>query len=57
MKVVLAVDSSEFSEPAIDEVASRPWPAGSVVFVLTVVDLFARTYSLGYLGAIHKERE
>lgn len=49
MKVLLAIDSSEFSEPVISEVASRPWPEGSVVFVLTVVDLFALTYSLGYL--------
>jgi hypothetical protein len=49
MKVLLAIDSSEFSDPVIGEVASRPWPEGSIVFVLTVVDLFALTYSLGYL--------
>ncbi|MFY9608104.1 MAG: universal stress protein [Blastocatellia bacterium] len=49
MKVLLAIDSSEFSEPVISEVASRPWPADSIVFVLTVIDLFALTYSLGYL--------
>ncbi|HSO75020.1 MAG TPA: hypothetical protein VLU47_09290, partial [Blastocatellia bacterium] len=49
MKVLLAIDSSEFSEPVISEIESRPWPPGSVVVVLTVVDLFALTYSLGYL--------
>src|SRR6185295_13219478 len=49
MKVLLAIDSSEFSEPVIEECAARPWPTGSLVFVLTVVDLFALTYSLGYL--------
>jgi nucleotide-binding universal stress UspA family protein len=49
MKVLLPIDSSEFSEPVIHEIESRPWPPGSVVFVLTVVDLFALTYSLGYL--------
>lgn len=49
MKVLLAIDSSEFSEPVIGEIASRQWPAGSVVVALTVVDLFALTYSLGYL--------
>ena len=49
MKILLAIDSSEFSEVLIKEVAARPWPAGSVVFVLTVVDLFALTYSVGYL--------
>lgn len=54
MKVLLAIDSSEFSEPVITEIESRPWPPGSVVFVLTVVDLFALTYSLGYLKPLLK---
>jgi nucleotide-binding universal stress UspA family protein len=49
MKILLAIDSSEFSEAVINEVAARPWPAESVVVVLTVVDLFALTYSVGYL--------
>ncbi len=49
MKVLLAIDSSELSEPVIREVESRSWPPGSVVFVLTVVDLFALPHSLGYL--------
>jgi nucleotide-binding universal stress UspA family protein len=49
MKILLAIDSSDLSEAVINEVAARPWPSESVVFVLTVVDLFALTYSVGYL--------
>ena len=49
MKVLLAIDSSEHSEPVIMEVATRPWPPGTVVHVLTVVDLFALTYAVGTL--------
>jgi nucleotide-binding universal stress UspA family protein len=49
MKILLAIDSSECSETVIKEVAARPWPAQSVVFVLTVIDLYALTSSVGYL--------
>jgi nucleotide-binding universal stress UspA family protein len=38
MKIILAVDSSAASEVAIREVAARPWPAGTSVEVLTVVE-------------------
>jgi nucleotide-binding universal stress UspA family protein len=38
MKIILAVDSSAASEVAIQAVAARPWPAGSTVEVLTVVE-------------------
>jgi nucleotide-binding universal stress UspA family protein len=43
MKVLLAVDSSEFSKAAIEEVAARLWPQETVVYVLNVVDVFALT--------------
>jgi hypothetical protein len=49
MKILLAIDSSEFSKAVITEVAARPWPADSFMVVLTVVDLFALTASVGYL--------
>jgi nucleotide-binding universal stress UspA family protein len=49
MKILLAVDSSPLAEPVIAEVAARSWPTDSVVVVLTVIDLFALTSSLGYL--------
>ncbi len=39
MKILLAVDASPASQAAVDEVATRPWPAGSQVEVLTVIEM------------------
>lgn len=49
MKILLAIDSSELSEAVVSEVERRPWPAGTVVCVLTVIDLLALTSAVGYL--------
>jgi nucleotide-binding universal stress UspA family protein len=38
MKVLVAVDGSSSSAVVIGEVARRPWPAGSEITVVTVVD-------------------
>jgi len=38
MKILLAVDGSAFGEEAAREVARRPWPAGSEVRVVYVVE-------------------
>jgi nucleotide-binding universal stress UspA family protein len=38
MKILLAVDSSEYSAAAIKELAKRPWPKNSTVRVLSVVE-------------------
>ncbi|HEY2970932.1 MAG TPA: universal stress protein [Pyrinomonadaceae bacterium] len=38
MKILLAVDGSEYSAAAIKEVAKRPWPPRSTVRVLSVVE-------------------
>lgn len=38
MKILLAVDSSEYSAMAIKEVAKRPWPSRSTVRVISVVE-------------------
>jgi nucleotide-binding universal stress UspA family protein len=38
MKILLAVDASPASKAALEAVAKRPWPAGSRVEVLTVVN-------------------
>jgi nucleotide-binding universal stress UspA family protein len=38
MKILLAVDGSEYSRNAADEIARRPWPVGSTVEILSVVD-------------------
>ncbi len=39
MKILLAVDGSPCSDLAIEEVARRPWPAGSKVKVVTAFEL------------------
>lgn len=54
MKILLAIDSSPLSEAVVSEVEARPWPAGTEVCVLTVIDLFALTYSVGYLEPFMK---
>lgn len=36
MKIVLAIDGSPCSKAAVKEIATRPWPAGSQVKVLSV---------------------
>ena len=38
MKLLLAIDNSEYSAEAIKEVAKRPWPPNSMVRVLCVVE-------------------
>jgi nucleotide-binding universal stress UspA family protein len=37
MKVLLAIDGSRHSQAALEAVASRSWPAGSEIKVLTVI--------------------
>jgi nucleotide-binding universal stress UspA family protein len=39
MKVLLAVDGSECSEAAVEEVARLPWPSGSEIRVISVVEV------------------
>ena len=39
MKILLAVDGSHCSDAAVAEVARRPWPQGSSVKVLTVLEI------------------
>lgn len=39
MKVLLAVDGSPCNEAAVDEVASRPWPTGSQLKIVTAYEL------------------
>ena len=37
MKILLAIDNSEYSAEAVKEIAVRPWPPGTIVRVLSVV--------------------
>ena len=38
MKILLAVDGSEHSAKTVETIGSLPWPSGSLVRVLSVVD-------------------
>jgi nucleotide-binding universal stress UspA family protein len=38
MKILLATDGSDCSEAAVTEVAGRPWPSGSEVRVISIVE-------------------
>src|SRR6266545_2389697 len=39
MRILLPVDGSSFSDAAVEEVASRPWPASSEVRIVTAFQL------------------
>jgi nucleotide-binding universal stress UspA family protein len=38
MKILLAIDGSSFSDAAVNEIASRPWPSASEVKIISVVE-------------------
>lgn len=57
MKILLAVDGSSFSDATVEEVASRPWPRGSEVRVLSALHLqFAPTPEVWALPASYYAR-
>jgi nucleotide-binding universal stress UspA family protein len=39
MRILLAVDGSEFGDAAVEEVANHPWPPGSQIHVISVIHL------------------
>lgn len=39
MKILLAIDGSTCSDAAVEEVARRPWPEGSLVKVITALEI------------------
>ena len=39
MKILLAVDGSDYSDAAVDSVAERPWPKGSIVKIISAIEL------------------
>jgi nucleotide-binding universal stress UspA family protein len=39
MKILLAVDGSEFADAAVEEIANRPWPPGSEIHIVSVIRL------------------
>ncbi|HEV8488145.1 MAG TPA: universal stress protein [Blastocatellia bacterium] len=50
MKLLLAVDGSTFSDAAVEQIASRPWPEGTEVDVLSVAEQPA--YPMGEAAAL-----
>jgi hypothetical protein len=38
MKLLLAIDDSEYSAAALKEVAKRPWPPKTIVRIISVVE-------------------
>jgi nucleotide-binding universal stress UspA family protein len=38
MKILLATDGSDYSKVAVDAVADRPWPAGSELKIISVME-------------------
>ena len=50
MKILLAIDGSECSRAAVNEVARRPWPADSQVRVISVVEPPAPLAAEPYMG-------
>jgi nucleotide-binding universal stress UspA family protein len=57
MKILLAIDGSPCSDAAVKEVYSRPWPAGTVVSVLTVVHVPVPNWPdpIMFMYAAHEE--
>src|SRR5205085_5145049 len=47
MKVLLAVDGSEYGLAAVEEVARMPWPEGSLVKIVSVAELPTTTLAWG----------
>jgi nucleotide-binding universal stress UspA family protein len=45
MKILLAVDGSEYSLAAVEEVARTPWPEGSVIRIVSVAEILTDTIS------------
>jgi nucleotide-binding universal stress UspA family protein len=39
MKILLATDGSDCSKAAVNSVADRPWPAGSVVKIVSAIEI------------------
>jgi nucleotide-binding universal stress UspA family protein len=51
MKILLAIEDSEYSKAAIIEVAKRPWPTRSTVRVLSVVEPYPQMAAEPWYGS------
>jgi nucleotide-binding universal stress UspA family protein len=59
MKILLAIDGSDYSKAAVNSVAERPWPEGSMVKIVTAMEIpyapTAEAWALPY--SYYKELE
>jgi hypothetical protein len=39
MKILLATDGSDYSKAAVNSIAERPWPEGSEVKIVSVMEI------------------
>jgi nucleotide-binding universal stress UspA family protein len=53
MRIILAVDLSAGSNVAVTQFLQRPWPAGSVVEVLSVTDTEHLPFDVAFIKEIH----
>src|SRR5688572_2698251 len=51
MRVVLAVDGSDYSQAAVDQVVQRSWPAGTTIRVLSVIQPYTPPMTEVVVGA------
>lgn len=56
MRILLASDGSEFSAAAARSIAARPWPAGSEIRIISVVEPIARAADPWYAAGAVAER-
>lgn len=56
MRILLASDGSEFSAAAARSIAARPWPAGSEIRIVSVVEPIARAADPWYAAGAVAER-
>ena len=52
MKILLAIDSSAASQVAVQEVIDRPWPLGTTVEIVSVVDTYCGWNAPGVFDAL-----
>jgi nucleotide-binding universal stress UspA family protein len=53
MRILLAIDDSQYSADAVEEVATRPWPEGSTVRLLSAVDVTPIATDPALIGSLN----
>src|SRR5216110_1729377 len=56
MKIVLPVDASPYAADAVQAVRERPWPAGTIVRVLSAVEDIGLVEAEGSLDELQQQR-